>query len=234
MLNFSYRKGRVLDKPTNYLGRMVAIGQTSAGVTAVMYRVSSRSYPNRRIIERSIPRALSVVPRKGFEEDALGNPYVTYNAVRTVGIHRGRIAVAGNGSHVDFIAEKLEAGIPLQEAIGSVLLTLGYEKDGDKTPRIVGTVTFGETCGWLGFISENKFFVERVPLIPERCLYIATGRDNIGRGIFRPKTSREIAKHLIESGDFKRFEHPIVSAAAINDGSGFELRFYNVPTKTGS
>jgi IMP cyclohydrolase len=34
-----------------YVGRIVAVGRTPAGRAAVMYRVSSRSFPNRRTVE---------------------------------------------------------------------------------------------------------------------------------------------------------------------------------------
>ena len=34
-----------------YVGRIVAVGRTRAGANAALYRVSSRSFPNRRIVE---------------------------------------------------------------------------------------------------------------------------------------------------------------------------------------
>ncbi|MCF2241901.1 IMP cyclohydrolase, partial [Halobacterium salinarum] len=77
-----------------YIGRFVVVGPSVAA-----YRVSSRSFPNRKLIER--PAGLTVVPTADAEETT--NPYVSYNCVRTAGGH----AVVGNGSHVDPITEKV-------------------------------------------------------------------------------------------------------------------------------
>lgn len=57
-----------------YVGRIVAVGKTQVGANAVLYRVSSRSFPNRRIVERG--GVLAVVPREGSEGDLLKNPYI--------------------------------------------------------------------------------------------------------------------------------------------------------------
>ncbi|MBE3069851.1 MAG: IMP cyclohydrolase, partial [Planctomycetes bacterium] len=56
-----------------YVGRIVAVGRTPHGRNAVMYRVSSRSFPNRRTVET--PRGLAVVPIEGHEKDIFKNPY---------------------------------------------------------------------------------------------------------------------------------------------------------------
>ena len=50
-----------------YVGRIVAVGRTPNGNNAVMYRVSSRSFPNRRTVRT--PRGLAIVPREGHESD---------------------------------------------------------------------------------------------------------------------------------------------------------------------
>ena len=63
-----------------YVGRIVAVGRTPEGRNAVMYRVSSRSFPNRRTVQT--PVALAVVPREGHEGDLAKNPYIAYNCLR--------------------------------------------------------------------------------------------------------------------------------------------------------
>ena len=83
-----------------YLGRIVAVGRTREGRNTVMYRVSSRSFPNREAVK--INDRVSILPRAGFEDDLKKNPYITYNCL----LFAGDYAVASNGSQTDPIAEK--------------------------------------------------------------------------------------------------------------------------------
>ena len=89
-----------------YVGRIVAVGRTRAGANAALYRVSSRSFPNRMAVE--VDGRLAIVPRPGHEGDLHKNPYIAYNAVRIA----GEFAVATNGSQTDPIAEKISLGVP--------------------------------------------------------------------------------------------------------------------------
>ena len=50
-----------------YLGRIVAIGMTPENKAVAMYRVSSRSFPNREAVKKG--NVVSIMPRTGFEED---------------------------------------------------------------------------------------------------------------------------------------------------------------------
>jgi len=111
-----------------YVGRFVVVGPEVAA-----YRVSSRSFPNRRVVERE--DALTVAPTPDAPET--DNPYVSYNCYREAAGH----AVVGNGSHVDPIAEKLGLGYPARDALAESLLALDYEKDDYDTPRIAGILT---------------------------------------------------------------------------------------------
>ena len=101
-----------------YVGRFLV---AAPGLAA--YRVSSRSFPNRKVIARD--GSLTVVPTDDAEPT--DNPYVSYNCVRTVD-DRG-LAVVGNGSHVDPVAEKLGLGYPARDALVSALFALDFEKD---------------------------------------------------------------------------------------------------------
>ena len=113
-----------------YVGRIVAIGRNKEGKLAAMYRVSSRSFPNRtaKVGEGNV----SIVPRAGHETDVFKNPYIAYRCVKIV----GDVAIATNGSHTDPIAEKVASGMSLRDAMTMSLLTLDYEKDDYNTPRI--------------------------------------------------------------------------------------------------
>lgn len=89
-----------------YVGRIVAIAKSHSDRLVAMYRISSRSFPNRDI--RLNVDGASVVPRSGFESDASRNPFIVYNCLRIV----KEYAVVGNGNHVDPIAGMLDAGTP--------------------------------------------------------------------------------------------------------------------------
>ena len=136
-----------------YIGRFIVVGP---GVGA--YRVSSRSFPNRQITDRD--GLLTVGPTPDAPET--DNPYVAYNCIRTVDgpATDGEVAVVGNGSHVDPIAEKLELGYPPRDALAASLLALDYEKDDYNTPRIAGVVDDDEA--YIGTVRHDALLVKRV------------------------------------------------------------------------
>ena len=110
-----------------YVGRFVVVGPEVGA-----YRVSSRSFPNRKAVDRD--GTVTVGPTADAPET--DNPYISYNAVQVT----DRGAVVGNGSHVDPIAEKLELGYPARDALAEPLLALDFEKDDYDTPRVAGIV----------------------------------------------------------------------------------------------
>jgi len=111
-----------------YVGRFVVVAPEVGA-----YRVSSRSFPNRKATGRE-PDTVTVGPTADAPET--DNPYVEYNCLRLT----DRGAVVGNGSHVDPIAEKLELGYPARDAVAEPLLALDFEKDDYDTPRVAGIV----------------------------------------------------------------------------------------------
>ena len=117
-----------------YVGRIVAIARTPTGKASGLYRVSSRSFPNReaKILENSV----AVLPKAGHGDDIYENPYIAYNCIRIV----DRFAVVSNGSHTDFIAEKLQDGMSMRDAVITVLHAMDFEHDALNTPRIAGIV----------------------------------------------------------------------------------------------
>ena len=209
-----------------YVGRIVAIGRTRAGANAALYRVSSRSFPNRRAVE--YPTRVAVTPLEGHEQDLLSNPYIAYNAVRLA----GDWAVASNGAHTDPVAEKIEAGMPARDALAQALLAMDYEKDEYSTPRIAAAVPLRGDTGWLGIVRSDALVVKEVPLVAGHAVYLATYEADDVRdsqsSAFDAATAAEAARFMVDGGTFQELERPVASAAALAREGGFELGSYAV------
>ena len=190
-----------------YVGRFVVVGPNIAA-----YRVSSRSFPNRKIVERD--SALTVTPTEDAPET--DNPYISYNCSRTA----GNSAVVGNGSHVDPITEKLELGYPARDALAESLLALDYEKDGYDTPRIAGTV--GEDSAYVGIVRKDALLVREVT---EPTLVATYEKDSPEPFSFErdPETAEDAARALYELD----LEHPVCAAGVSVDADGVETATYN-------
>ncbi|MFC7081902.1 IMP cyclohydrolase [Halorussus caseinilyticus] len=188
-----------------YIGRFVVVGPEIAA-----YRVSSRSFPNRKIIERD--SALTVAPTEDAPET--DNPYISYNCVRTA----DAAAVVGNGSHVDPITEKLELGYPARDALAESLLALDYEKDDYDTPRIAGTV--GDDGAYVGIVRKDALLVREVS---EPTLVATYGRDAPEAFDFAAETADEAAADAYELD----FEHPVCAAGVARTDDGFEFAVEN-------
>ena len=210
-----------------YVGRIVAVGKTRAGRNAVLYRVSSRSFPDREMVDRD--GTLAVVPRAGASEGDRTNPYIAYNALRLA----GHWAVATNGSQTDPIAEKLEVGMPVRDAMTLSLLALDYERDAYQTPRIAAAVPAEGDSAWLAIVRHDALVVREVPLAAGRALYIATYEADDVRmeqaSPFDAQTAQEAACFIVEGGAFAEMEKPVTSAAALVSGGRFELGTHVVP-----
>ncbi|MFB6119224.1 IMP cyclohydrolase [Halosegnis sp.] len=189
-----------------YVGRFVVVSPTVAA-----YRVSSRSFPNRRVAAHE--DALVVGPTD--DAPATDNPYVSYNCVRTA----ADVAVVGNGSHVDPIAEKLGLGYPARDALVTALHALDFEKDDYDTPRIAGTVsTAGEA--YIGCVRRDALHVQRV----EEPTLVATYEKNSPAPFEFDATTAETAAR--EAYDLP-FEHAVCAAAVAPAGDGFETAVVN-------
>ena len=101
-----------------YLGRIVAAGLTADGKPVAAYRVSSRSFPNRSA--NLANGMISIMPRKGHEDDLSKNPYIAYHCVRL----SGSVALATNGSQTDPIIEKIISGMSVRDAFALSLLAM--------------------------------------------------------------------------------------------------------------
>ena len=205
-----------------YLGRIVAIGMTKEGKAAAMYRVSSRSFPNREAVLGN--QQVAIMPRPGFEDDLRKNPYITYNCIRLT----GEWAVATNGSQTDPIVEKLAMGYPARDAIALPLLAMDYEKDSLDTPRIVAVV--GSKCrkGYLGIVRRDALLVREFDLVPGQVRYLSTYEknrpcDDQVTGDFDGTCAHCAVNYVVDGGIFADFTNPVTSAAAVAEVDGYEL-----------
>ena len=205
-----------------YLGRIVAIGMTPAGKAAAMYRVSSRSFPNREAVLTG--NQVSILPRAGFESDLRRNPYISYNCIRLA----GEWAVATNGSQTDPIVEKIAMGFPPRDAISLGLLAMDYEKDSLDTPRIVAVVSCRRPVGYLGIIRKDALLVREFAVTPGQIRYLSTYEcnrpcdDQVCDG-FDAASADCAAGYVVDRGVFADFTNPVTSAAALANGEGFDL-----------
>jgi IMP cyclohydrolase len=192
-----------------YVGRFLVVGP---GIAA--YRVSSRSFPNRRVVERD--GTLTVGPTPDAPET--DNPYIAYNCVRAADRGDGPMAVVGNGSHVDPIAEKVDMGYPARDALALSLLALDFEKDDYDTPRIAGVVGDDEAC--VATVRRDALLVEAVE---EPTLVATYETDTPEAFALEAGTAAAAARELYDH----EFEHAVCAAAATVDGSSVETAFYN-------
>ncbi|WP_302453493.1 IMP cyclohydrolase [Victivallis vadensis] len=205
-----------------YLGRIVAIGMTPQGKAAAMYRVSSRSFPNREAV--LVNNQISILPRAGFDSDLRKNPYISYNCVRLA----GEWAVATNGSQTDPIVEKIAMGFPPRDAISLGLLAMDYEKDSLDTPRIVAAVSNKRPVGYLGIIRKDALLVREFTLVPGEIRYLSTYEknrpcdDQVATGFAAPCVNCA-AQYVVDGGIFAEFTNPVTSAAALASEDGFDL-----------
>jgi IMP cyclohydrolase len=194
-----------------YLGRILALGLTSESNPFVAYRLSSRSFSNRRVLV-SKERA-SIIPKEGYESDIFKNPYISYNCLKIV----DNIAVISNGSHTDVIADKIESGMEMKDALTLSLLTMGYEKDNYNTSRIAGVVNPDEYEAYIGIVTDEKILVEK--LDSETAKFISTYQQQTPINTeFPVKTPKDLAQYIFNQGEFKNFTKPVSSLAAIYDG----------------
>ena len=206
-----------------YVGRIVAIGRTQSGGGAALYRVSSRSFPNREA--KVLGGAVAVVPKPGFENDIHKNPYIAYNCLRTV----RDLAVVSNGSHTDPITERLESGMNVRDALATVMLALDYEHDSLRTPRIAGVVRQDGTGGYLAIVRHDALLVREFALSPGQAFYVCTYEHNapcethVDRK-FAADSAAAACSYIMGQGVFAELEKPVTAACALARGdSGFEI-----------
>jgi len=193
-----------------YVGRFVVVGP---GIGA--YRVSSRSFPNRQVLDRD--GTVTVAPTPDAPET--DNPYISYNCVRSVETPAGDdLAVVGNGSHVDPIAEKLALGYPARDALATPLLALDFEKDDYETPRIAGVV--GADAATIGIVRRDALLVEDVS---EPTLVATYGTDSPEPFALAADDAAGAAGEVYAAD----FEHAVCAAGVTVDGDGVGIALKN-------
>ena len=206
-----------------YVGRIVAIGSTKAGRLSAMYRVSSRSFPNRRASQKD--STVAIIPKEGHQDDIYKNPYIAYNCLRLIGDY----AVATNGAQTDPIAERLEAGMNMRDALVTALFGLDYEHDHLNTPRIAAIVQHNNTEGYLGIVRHDALLVRAFTLEPGEAYYVCTYEHNIPADDYSDRefdvnTAEEACEYVLGQGVFRTLERPITAACALSNGNGgFEI-----------
>jgi len=203
-----------------YIGRIVAIGNPRDNRLAALYRVSARSFPNRKSVRNG--DMISIVPKEGFEQDIFRNPYIAYNCLR---VNR-RYAVTGNGTQTDPVFEKLESGMNVRDAVGFSLLGLDYEHDHLKTPRIVAVIDLETRSGFLGTVRHDAVLVRSFELQPGETFYLATYEHNFpDERFFDPdfnvSTTDEACDYILGKGIFHNFELPVSAACALESENTF-------------
>lgn len=211
-----------------YIGRIVCVARTPEGKLCASYRVSSRSFPNRTtaLAENKV----SIVPKPGHESDVQKNPYIAYNCVRIVADNR--VAVVTNGSQTDSIAEKIDSGMGIRDALTLSSLILDYEKDDYDTPRVSAVVDTRADSAWLAVVRKDGIEVQKMPLEAGRFFYVATYEENSisakQGGDYDAKTAADACEFMIGKGLFADREKPVTAVAALGTADGFDLAAQDV------
>ncbi|WP_225332673.1 IMP cyclohydrolase [Halomicrobium urmianum] len=199
-----------------YVGRFVVVGPEVGA-----YRVSSRSFPNRKAVDRDG----TVTIAQTEDAPATDNPYVEYNAVQVT----DRGVVVGNGSHVDPIAEKLALGLPARDALAEPLLAMDFEKDDYDTPRVAGvvgvpgddpTTNAHGRGGVIGTVRRDALLVEEVT---EPTLVATYEEDSPTPFDLAATDAGAAAEEAYEH----EFEHAVCSAGVAVDDDGATTAIYN-------
>jgi IMP cyclohydrolase len=210
-----------------YVGRIVAIGKSRAGKLVAMYRVSARSFPNRKSVQNG--EAIVIVPKEGFEQDIYRNPYITYNCLR----QNRRYAVVGNGTQTDPIFEKLESGMTMRDAMASVLFGMDYEHDHLKTPRISAVIDREEKSAYLAIVKADAILVRSFQIEPGEAFYLATydhdfPDERFKDMVFDVAGAEEACDYVLGKGVFANLELPVSAACAVETEDGFSIAHKDV------
>ncbi|NLD44741.1 MAG: IMP cyclohydrolase [Chloroflexi bacterium] len=187
-----------------YIGRFVIVGQTPAGEWYLGYRVSSRSFPNRRIVVQEDRAVVLPTP----DAPPSDNPYISYNCLR----QHGQIAIVANGSHVDPAIDKVSLGYPLRDALALAMLAMDFEHDHLSTPRIAAAVDLSAAAGYLAIVARDQLCIQKVDVQAGEASLIATYERTAPTPI---QLAGSHAEDLAEAIFASEYEHPVASLAAI-------------------
>ncbi|MBI1317956.1 MAG: IMP cyclohydrolase [Candidatus Hydrogenedens sp.] len=212
-----------------YIGRIVCVARTPQGRLAALYRVSSRSFPNRMAVADGT--RISIVPKPGHEGDIQKNPYIAYNCVKLV--RDATVAVATNGSQTDPIAEKIALGMPVREALALTHLAMDYEKDDYNTPRVSAVVDRAADEAWLAVVRADGLEVRKLALAPGSYCYVATYEENSispsQGGACDFEGAEAATAFMLGGGIFAERTNPVTGVAAVATDAGFDLHAQDAP-----
>ncbi len=195
-----------------YIGRFVILGKTAGGQWFLAYRVSSRSFPNRRIVLGQDRAA--VMPTA--DAPPSDNPYISYNCLRAT----ENAVIVANGSHVDPMIDKVSIGYGLRDAMALSLLALDYEHDSYNTPRIAAGLDLHSQRGYLGIVAEDQLRVQEIKPEPGEAFLIATYELTAPTPIaLQGETAEALATGVIEC----EYEHPVAALVAMPMPSGLQM-----------
>jgi len=204
-----------------YIGRIVSVARTAGGMLCAIYRVSSRSFPNRTAVVGD--DKVSIVPKPGHEGDVQKNPYIAYNCARAV--CDGTVAVLTNGSQTDPIAEKMAQGVPARDALALASLALDYEKDQYNTPRISAVIDRDRGEAWLATVRADGLEVRNMTPPAGRFFYVATYEecrlDDTYSGDFTVDTPEAACDFILTKDVFASRTKPVSAVAALAAETGF-------------
>ena len=214
-----------------YIGRIVAVAKTPSGALSALYRVSSRSFPNRTAVVHE--DRVSIVPKAGHEGDIQKNPYIAYNCARIVA--GNSVAVLTNGSQTDPIAEKIDQGMPVRDALVVSHMALDYEKDDYNTPRVSSVIDSRDDSAWLATVREDGLEVRKMPVEPGKLYYLATYEENKisphQSDAFSAEDPVTAANYILGEGVFAKRRNPITAVTAVAKDDGFYLHAHDAPTE---
>lgn len=131
-------------KDVDYPGRIIIAGTDTKGVSFVLYAITGRSVNSRNRILVSDNGTVKTMP---YDKALICDPsLIIYNAVKIA----GKYLICSNGDHTDTIADCLEKGETLEDA----LKKRTYEPDAPQyTPRIA--VVKDDDCFRFGIIRRE-------------------------------------------------------------------------------
>ncbi len=201
-----------------YRGRYIAIGMLEA--PTALYRVSSRSFPNRRIDPAG--QTAQVVPTEQAEFS--DNPFISYRCYAQVAPDT---VVVSNGSQIDQVVSKLRRGLPMKDALILSLAVNDFEDDGHATPRIIGALQ-GST-GYVGSVGAKHVGVYAFDLKPGIFMEVSTNAvpstivDCLEVPSARKLSAEELAADLARGEHFVGDPHFVAGLA----WTGGKLAIYN-------
>ncbi len=207
-----------------YVGRIVTVGRNLDGKFVVAYRVSSRSYTNRKVVLND--KTALIAPSQNTELN-ISNPYIHYRCLRIV----EELAVVANGSHTDPIADKLANGVGIRDALISVLHGMDYEFDEKCTPRIAAVVS--PNTAYLGIIRKDALMVKEVSLSCGQCIYISTYAHNeispeYSTNTFNANDAEQVVNYVLNQDVFAQMEHGICAVSAFSNNNGYDIASRNI------